>query len=140
MKADRQRASGRMRDSKKKAARPTNATSSAAALIATGSYSAREQIFDLMVVTDLDSYRLDIREGTLSSSAGSHGIEEEEANCSRVISDFICAVRERRSPRVSGRSVLPAMRVLEHAQRAWDAEHGARSIPGRPLHGRVGTS
>jgi hypothetical protein len=32
MKADRQRASGRMRDSKKKAARPTNATSSAAAL------------------------------------------------------------------------------------------------------------
>jgi 2-hydroxy-4-carboxymuconate semialdehyde hemiacetal dehydrogenase len=115
-------------------------TSSAAALIATGSYSAREQIFDLMVVTDLDSYRLDIREGTLSSSAGSHGIEEEEANCSRVISDFICAVRERRSPRVNGRSVLPAMRVLEHAQRAWDAEHGARSIPGRPLHGRVGTS
>lgn len=109
------------------------ATSDAVALVATGSYSAREHIFDLMAVTDLDSYRLDVRAATLSSGAGSHAIEGEEANCSRVVSDFVGAVRERRNPQVSGRSVLPALRILEQAQRAWDSEHGARSIPGRPM-------
>ena len=103
------------------------------ALVATGSYSARENIFDLMVVTDLDSYRLDVRAATLSTGAGTRAVEGEEANCSRIVSDFVDAVRERRSPQVSGRSVLPALGILEHAQRAWDAEHGARSIPGRPL-------
>jgi 2-hydroxy-4-carboxymuconate semialdehyde hemiacetal dehydrogenase len=107
-------------------------TSDAVALVATGSYSAREDIFDLMAVTDLDSYRLDVRAATLTSSAGSHTIEREEANCSRVLGDFADAVRERRSPQVSGRSVLPAMRILEQAQSAWDAEHGVQSIPGRP--------
>jgi hypothetical protein len=29
--------------------------------------------------------------------------------------------------------VLPAMRVLDDAQRRFDAEHGARDVPGRPL-------
>lgn len=34
---------------------------------------------------------------------------------------------------VTGASVLPAMRVLQAVQESWDARHGARSIPGRPL-------
>jgi 2-hydroxy-4-carboxymuconate semialdehyde hemiacetal dehydrogenase len=110
-------------------------TQSAAALVATGSYSAHEQIFELMAVTDRESYRLDIRAATLMSGAGAHTIEGEEANCARIVTDFARAVREGRAPVVSGRSVLPAMEVLEQAQHRWDAQHGARSIPGRPLGG-----
>ena len=35
-------------------------TASAVAVVATGSYLAHEQIFELMAVTDRDSYRLDV--------------------------------------------------------------------------------
>jgi 2-hydroxy-4-carboxymuconate semialdehyde hemiacetal dehydrogenase len=107
-------------------------TQSAAALVATGSYSGHEQIFELMAVTDRESYRLDVRAATLTSGAGTHEIEDEEANCSRIAIDFADAVREGRDPVVSGRSVLPALQVLEQAQRRWDTQHGARAVPGRP--------
>jgi len=50
-----------------------------------------------------------------------------------VIFDFIDAVRTGRPPLASGPSVLPAMRVLQTVQDDWDARHGARSIPGRPM-------
>jgi 2-hydroxy-4-carboxymuconate semialdehyde hemiacetal dehydrogenase len=33
----------------------------------------------------------------------------------------------------SGPSALPALRLLQAVQDAWDARYGARSIPGRPL-------
>ena len=108
-------------------------TQEAVALVATGSYSAREQIFELMAVTDRDSYRLDVRASALTSGDGTRPIEGEEANCARIVHDFADAVREGRTPVVGGRSVLPAMEVLEQAQRRWDAEHGPRSVPGRPL-------
>ena len=52
-----------------------------------------------------------------------------------MLTDFLGAVRDRREPAVSGRSVLPAMEVLEQAQRRWDAQYGAQSVPGRPLSG-----
>jgi 2-hydroxy-4-carboxymuconate semialdehyde hemiacetal dehydrogenase len=110
-------------------------TESAEMLVATGSYSAHEQVFELMVITDRESYRLDVRAATLTTSAGAREIESEEANCARVVVDFARAVREDEDPVVSGRSVLPAMQVLEQAQRRWDAQHGARSLPGRPLAG-----
>ena len=107
-------------------------THSAVPLVATGSYNGHEQIFELMAVTDRESYRLDVRAATLTSGAGTHGIEGEEANCARIPIDFADAVREGRDPIVSGRSVLPALQVLDEAQRRWDAQHGARPIPGRP--------
>jgi 2-hydroxy-4-carboxymuconate semialdehyde hemiacetal dehydrogenase len=103
------------------------------AISVTASYSAHEHVFDLMAVTDVDSYRLDVRASTLTSRAGTVEIEAEEANCARVTRDFVRAVRERRDPLVTGRSVLPAMAVLEQVQRAWDARYGAQSLPGRPL-------
>jgi 2-hydroxy-4-carboxymuconate semialdehyde hemiacetal dehydrogenase len=104
-----------------------------AALVATGSYNGREQIFDLMAVTDRESYRLDVRASTLTSGAGTHAIEGEEANCARIVIDFADAVRAQRAPVVSGRSVLPAMAVLDGAQQRFDEQHGARGVPGRPL-------
>jgi 2-hydroxy-4-carboxymuconate semialdehyde hemiacetal dehydrogenase len=57
----------------------------------------------------------------------------EQRNCARVITDFLATVREGRQPRVSGPSVLPAMRVLQAVQDDWDHRYGAREIPGRPL-------
>jgi len=64
---------------------------------------------------------------------GVAAIEGEQENCARVIFDFIDAVRTGRPPLASGPSVLPAMRVLQTVQDDWDARHGARSIPGRPM-------
>ena len=50
-----------------------------------------------------------------------------------MIFDFLDAVRGGRAPLTSGPSVLPAMRVLQRVQDDWDAVHGARAIPGRPI-------
>ena len=98
-----------------------------------GSYYARERLYDTLVVTDHDSYRTDELTATLTTGAGTDSIETEERNAYRVANDFLDALRDNRPPLVTGRSVLPAMRVLDAVQRGWDAQYGARSIPGRPL-------
>lgn len=102
-------------------------------LVFTGSYHGRERIFDLLVVTDRDSYRLDVFAGTLTTGAGTRPILDEEANCALVTRDFVAAVRDGRPPCVDGASVLPALRELQAAQAGWDARHAAGSVPGRPL-------
>ena len=99
----------------------------------TGSYYARERIYDTLVVTDQDSYRTDELAATLTTGAGTEAIEAEERNAYRVAHDFLDALRDGRPPLVTGRSVLPAMRVLDAVQRGWDARFGARALPGRPL-------
>lgn len=101
-------------------------------LVCTGSYYGRERIFESLVVTDRDSYRMDVFHNQLTTSEGTRPIAPEAANCALITQDFIQAVRDGRQPLVSGESVLPAMRVLQEAQDQWDARHGARSIPGRP--------
>jgi 2-hydroxy-4-carboxymuconate semialdehyde hemiacetal dehydrogenase len=102
-------------------------------LLCSGSYYARERLFDLLVVTNRDSYRLDVFAETLTTAAGARPIDSEEANCWRLTHDFIAAVRDQRDPLVPGDSVLPAMRALATAQEIWDDRYGTRSLPGRPL-------
>jgi 2-hydroxy-4-carboxymuconate semialdehyde hemiacetal dehydrogenase len=102
-------------------------------LLVHGSYHATFRLYDKLIVTDRETYLYDILGGTLRTEAGTAAIEDEKTNCARVIADFLAAVRERRQPRVSGPSVLPAMRVLQAVQDDWDGRHGAREIPGRPL-------
>jgi 2-hydroxy-4-carboxymuconate semialdehyde hemiacetal dehydrogenase len=102
-------------------------------LVHTGSYYGREKIFESLIVTDRDSYRLEVFTSTLITGSGTHKIESEKDNCARLTRDFIEAVRDGRAPAVTGESVLPAMRALQEAQDQWDRLHGARSIPGRPL-------
>ncbi len=102
-------------------------------LVCTGSYYGRERIFDLLVVTDVDSYRLDVLAGTMTTRAGERTIGSEERNCWRVTLDFVEAVTEGREPLVPGVSVLPAMRGLEAVQLGWDRIHGRQALPGRPL-------
>jgi 2-hydroxy-4-carboxymuconate semialdehyde hemiacetal dehydrogenase len=102
-------------------------------LLVHGSYHATYRFYDKLIVTDRETYFYDILAGTLRTEAGAAPIESEQDNCARVVFDFIAAVGGKRAPLASGPSVLPAMRVLQQVQDAWDARHGARSIPGRPL-------
>jgi 2-hydroxy-4-carboxymuconate semialdehyde hemiacetal dehydrogenase len=98
-----------------------------------GSYHAAYRFYDKLVVTDRDTYFYDILAGTLRTAEGTIAIESEQDNAARIVVDFLDAVRRNRKPLAAGPSVLPAMRILQEVQDAWDAHHGARSIPGRPL-------
>jgi 2-hydroxy-4-carboxymuconate semialdehyde hemiacetal dehydrogenase len=102
-------------------------------LLVHGSYHASYRLYDKLIVTDRDTYFVDILTGTLRTAAGTVPIEPEQENAARIIFDFLEAVRVGRPPRASGPSVLPAMRILQSVQDAWDACYGARAIPGRPL-------
>jgi 2-hydroxy-4-carboxymuconate semialdehyde hemiacetal dehydrogenase len=103
-------------------------------LLVHGSYHAQYRFYDKLIVTDRDTYFFDILAGTLRTAEGETEIESEQQNAARIIFDFIDAVRNSRPPLASGPSVLPAMRVLQSVQDAWDARYGAQSIPGRPLY------
>jgi 2-hydroxy-4-carboxymuconate semialdehyde hemiacetal dehydrogenase len=104
-------------------------------LVCTGSYYGRERMFDMLAVTDRDSYRLDVFRSELTSGAGSSPVASEEKNCALVTLDFLAAVVEGRDPLIPGASVLPAMRVLASVQEQWDREYGLQSLPGRPAEG-----
>ncbi len=106
-------------------------------LLVHGSYRAAYRLYDTLVVTDRDTHSLDILAGTLRTAAGEQPSESEQDNAARVIFDFVDAVRGNRPPLAAGPSVLPAMRVLQAVQDGWDARHGARAIPGRPLGDRA---
>jgi 2-hydroxy-4-carboxymuconate semialdehyde hemiacetal dehydrogenase len=108
-------------------------TADARTLLVHGSYHATWRLYDKLIVTDRDTYCFDILGGTLRTESGTVAIESEQDNAAHIIGDFLDAVRHGRPPVASGPSVLPAMRVLQAVQDAWDTQHGARSIPGRPL-------
>jgi 2-hydroxy-4-carboxymuconate semialdehyde hemiacetal dehydrogenase len=82
-------------------------------IICTGSYHSKERIFDVFVVTDQDTYRLDILKGALWVNGEERSILSEKDNNAQVSRDFVEAVRAGRDPRVTGRSVLPAMQLLQ---------------------------
>ncbi len=106
-------------------------------VVCTGSYYGRERMFEVYVITDRDSYRLDGFRNVLTTGDGTRDITSEAETCGRVSQDFIEAVKVGREPLVPGYSVLPTMRVLQEAQDQWDRRHGAQSIPGRPLSQRT---
>jgi len=102
-------------------------------LMVHGSYHAAYRLYDELIVTDRDTYLFDSLAGTLKTTAGTVPTEPEQENCAHVITDFLAAVRGKRPPLAAGRDVLPAMRILQQVQDDWDAQHGARALPGRPL-------
>lgn len=102
-------------------------------LISTGSYYGHERIFETFVVTDKDSYRLETFSSVMTTGAGPQPVMAEKANCMQLTRDFLDAVRRGREPVVPAEAVLPSLGVLQQVQDAWDAVHGAQSIPGRPL-------
>ncbi len=102
-------------------------------LVFIGSYYGRQQMFEVMAVTDRNSYNMDIFRDKLTIGTGTQAILTEKECNARVAQDFIAAIREDREPFVTGAAVLPAMRVLQEVQKQWDQVHGARLIPGRSL-------
>lgn len=86
-----------------------------------------------MVLTDRDSYRVDINRHELTTASGTVEIEAEQVVCRHVIEDFVLACQASRRPRATPQDVLPAMRAMQRMQDAWDARYGARSLPGREL-------
>lgn len=103
-------------------------------LLVSGSYHARERIYDNLIVTDSESYRLDILRHQLVTGSGTVEVAAEKDNLALVTRDFVAAVRQGRPPAVTGRSVLPAMRILDAAQQRWDTRYGRQSLPGRQLN------
>ena len=102
-------------------------------LLCSGSYYSRERLYDTMIVTDLDSYRLQIMDHTLTTGAGTQTVDSEQENCARCTVDFVTALAQGRPAAVPGRAVLPTMGLLQDVQDRWDGIHGRQSLPGRPL-------
>lgn len=102
-------------------------------LITTGSYYGHEKLFETMVITDRDSYRIESFSSIMTTGAGAQPVLSERENSMLVARDFVQAVRAGHLPAVTGEAVLPSLRVLQQVQDQWDAVHGVRSIPGREL-------
>ena len=102
-------------------------------IVCTGSYYSPERIYDMLVVTDRDSYLVDELASTIITADGERQIPTEQANAELIAPDFVAAVKDKREPAVPGWSVLPAMRVLHHVQENWDAKYGKQILPGRPV-------
>ncbi|MGE8477370.1 MAG: Gfo/Idh/MocA family protein [Pseudomonas shirazensis] len=91
-------------------------TDSRQAMVCTGSYNSTQRIFDVFVVTDRETYRLDILGATLQQGTQRLEVDSEQDNNAQVARDFVAAVREGREPLVPARSVLPAMRLLQRIE------------------------
>jgi 2-hydroxy-4-carboxymuconate semialdehyde hemiacetal dehydrogenase len=102
-------------------------------LVCAGSYYGRERIFEVLVVTDRDSYRLDVVGRRLTTGSGSATVASEEETCALVAADFLSAVAEGHEPCVPGADALRTMAVLQEVQDAWDRRHGRTALPGRPV-------
>lgn len=85
-------------------------------IVCTGSYYSKQSMFDVLVVTDQDSYLLDIKAGTFINSAGTQAIANEQDNNAQVVKDFIRAVQTKQDPLVSGSVILPTMSVLQQVE------------------------
>ncbi|MDG4889977.1 MULTISPECIES: Gfo/Idh/MocA family oxidoreductase [unclassified Mesorhizobium] len=100
-------------------------------IVCTGSYHSQERMFDIFVVTDREAYRLDILKGTLSLSGREQPVQSEKENNAQVSRDFVSAVRGGKAPLVTGRSVLPAMSILQSIEdeqaKWWDAHPDAEA-------------
>ncbi|WP_234731413.1 Gfo/Idh/MocA family protein [Acidocella facilis] len=102
-------------------------------ILATGSYYGKERIYDTHVVTDKDSYRLDELTAEITTGAGRERAMSEHENAFFIARDFVEALNQNRPPLVTGRAVLPSLRVLHRVQADWDTRNGVQDIPGRPL-------
>lgn len=85
-------------------------------IVCTGSYYSKQDMFDVLVVTDRDTYFLDIKTGQFTSGAGTETIAAEQDNNGQVVKDFINAVKTNQQPSVSGATILPTMSVLQHVE------------------------
>lgn len=96
-----------------------------------GSYAGHDPVREFLALTDRDCYRFDGSRDLLKTVAGEVPLRHEKEDCADVLRDFLASIREQREPTITGRSVLPAMRLLQAAQDDADAIHGTAPIVGR---------
>jgi 2-hydroxy-4-carboxymuconate semialdehyde hemiacetal dehydrogenase len=102
-------------------------------LTCNGSYFGHD-IYQMTIVTDRETYRFDQRNSTFASRTGVKEIDKPYVHLSKVIEDFVTSVLSGKQPALAAESVLPALRVLQHTQDAWDRAHpGIGLVNGRPL-------
>ena len=101
-----------------------------------GSYAGHDPVFEALVLTDRDCYRIDAIDGTLKTRNGERPLRHEKEDCADVLRDFLAAVREEREPAVTGSKVLPSMDLMQAVQNSWDAVYGDRPVIGRMLQPR----
>jgi len=108
-------------------------TEAGQALSFIGSYAGHDPVFEALVLTDRDCYRIDAIDGTLTTRNRERPLRHEKEDCADVLRDFLAAVREEREPAVTGRNVLPAMDLMQAVQDSWDVVYGNRPVRGRTL-------
>jgi len=106
-------------------------TSLGQSLVFVGSYAGHDSICDTLILSDQECYRLDAVRSQLETSSGVKELPTEQVDCANALYDFLDAVRDDVEPMISGRSVLPTMRVLQCVQDSWDVRHGDLRFPGR---------
>lgn len=89
----------------------------------TGSYQSKLTVIDATIVTDREAYAVDGRANTVTNSAGRIDIDDEEQDNADLVWNFIDALSSGEEPGVTGRSVLPTMRLLQRVQDSWDARN-----------------
>ena len=102
-------------------------------LILTGSYYSKQQIHEMLIVTDLETYLLDLVNEKLVSSKTEETISSVQDANVRVTDDFISAVRNKRETFASGQSLLPSIQILQKVQNNWDCQNQKGSIIGLSL-------
>lgn len=102
-------------------------------ILSSGSYYSRERLYDTLVVTDQTSYRLDEITGQFAIGPTLTTAISEHENAWSIARDFIHSIQTQTPPLVTGRSVLPVLRVLQKVQDDWDKQYHQQDIPGRPL-------
>src|SRR3954449_2132875 len=68
------------------------------AVVCTGSYYSTQRIYDVLAVTDRDSYYVDELRSTLTTGEGERPIPTEQENAELIAPDFVEAVRDKREP------------------------------------------
>lgn len=89
----------------------------------TGSYQSKLAVSDATIVTDREAYAIDGRANIVTTSAGRIDIDDEEQDNANLVWNFIDALTSGEEPGVTGRSVLPTMRLLQQVQDSWDTRN-----------------
>ena len=100
-----------------------------------GSYYSKLQIHEMLIVTDEETYILDLVNETFISSCTEERIPSVKDANVKVTDDFISALKEGRATLASGQSLLPSIRMLQQVQNNWEVTHSKLSIPGRSVYG-----
>src|SRR5262249_35602769 len=68
-------------------------TADGRALACSGSYYGSERLFELLAISERNSYRLEVFGSTFATGAGAGRADGEQAVCAALVDDFVAALR-----------------------------------------------